>query len=43
MISASRSGVHIGNMRLLWWVDRSTIGEWWTIHVTLHRYGIEPK
>jgi hypothetical protein len=44
VISVSRSGVHIGKVRLLWWVERATFtpGEWWTVHITLHRYGRRP-
>jgi hypothetical protein len=43
-MSISRSGVFIGKVKLLWWMERSTYtpGSWWTLHITLHRYGMKP-
>ena len=38
-----RGGVYVGRTRLQWWRERSAVGEWWTIHVTLHRYGMAAK
>jgi len=42
-VHVGRSAVHIGNVRLQWWIERSTYvpGQWWTVHVTLHRYGMK--
>jgi hypothetical protein len=39
----SRRGFHIGRTRLLVWKEQSEAGEWWTWHVTLHRYGMKPR
>jgi hypothetical protein len=39
----SMRGFHIGRTRLTIWKEQSDVGEWWTWHLTLHRYGLPQR